>query len=79
MVLKTMVQNWFKRHETMENKVDTMVIQLTRVEERVSTLQRTEERTREQDRILAVIQNQLSEFRESLNGIGRKVREMQPG
>jgi hypothetical protein len=77
LALKLVIQSWFKRHDEVATKVDSMIIQLTRVEERVSTLQRTEERTHAQDRILAVIQAQIAEFRDDLNGVGRKVREMQ--
>ncbi len=77
LALKLVIQSWFKRHDEVASKVDSMIVQLTRVEERVSTLQRTEERTHAQDRILAVIQAQLQEFKDDLNGVGRKVRAME--
>lgn len=75
-IAKLMIQNWLKKHDDMAASVQTMMIQLTRIEERVSTLQRTEERTHAQDRILAVLQQQMSEFKDDLNGVGRKVREL---
>ncbi len=77
---KMMIQRWFTKneenHERWGTSIQSMLIQLTRIEERVSSLQRTEERTRQQDTILAVVQSQLSELRDDLNGVGRKVREM---
>ena len=76
LALKLVIQNWFKRHDEVAAKVDTMMIQLTRVEERVSSLQRTEERTRAQDGILAVLQSQFNELRDDLNSVGRKMRAM---
>lgn len=76
MALKMVVQNWFKRHDEVATLAQTMLIQLTRIEERVSSLQRTEERTRQQDTILAVVQSQVSELRDDLNGVGRKLREI---
>lgn len=75
-IAKLMIQNWLKKHDDMAANVQSMTIQLTRIEERVSTLQRTEERTHAQDRILAVLQTQLADFKEDLNGVGRKVREL---
>jgi hypothetical protein len=75
--LKMAIQSWFKRHDEVASLVQTMLIQMTRIEERVSSLQRTEERARQQDTILAVVQSQLSELRDDLNGVGRKVREIQ--
>ena len=50
--------------------------QTTRIEERVSTLQRTEERTHAQDRILAIVQTKLDELQQDVNGVGRKIRDM---
>ena len=76
LLLKIMVQNWFKRHDEVAALAQAMLIQLTRIEERVSTLQRTEERTYAQDRLLAVIQTQMTDLKEDVNGVGRKVREM---
>lgn len=76
LALKLVIQSWFKRHDEVASKVDTMMIQLTRVEERVSSLQRTEERTRAQDSILAVLQSQFMELKDDVNGVGRKLREM---
>lgn len=76
-IAKLLIQNWLKKHEAMESSVGTMLIQLTRIEERVSTLQRAEERARDQGRDIAVIQKQIEEFREDLNGVGRKVRSME--
>lgn len=75
-IAKTLIQNWLKKHDDMASEVRQMLIQVTRIDEKVSTLQRTEERTHQQDRILAVIQTQLAEFQNDLNGVGRKVREM---
>lgn len=78
---KVMIQRWFQKneenHERWGTSIQNILITLTRIEERVSTLQRTEERTRQQDTILAVVQSQLSELKSDLNGVGRKIREMQ--
>lgn len=76
-VAKVLIQRLLQSHDNVVNEIRAMVIQLTRVEERVTTLQRTEERTHAQDRMLAVIQNQMTEFKEDLNGVGRKLRTME--
>ncbi len=74
---KVLIQNWLKKHDAMEVLLQTMLVQMTRIEERVSALQRAEERARDQGRDIAVIEKQLEEFRADLNGVGRKVREIE--
>jgi hypothetical protein len=76
-IAKVLIQRLLQSHDNVVNEIRAMVVQLTRVEERVTTLQRTEERTHAQDRILAVMQSQLAEFKDDLNGVGRKVRAME--
>lgn len=79
-VAKLMIQRWLlkndQNHEKWALSIQNILIQLTRIEERVSTLQRAEERTHEQDRTIAVLQAQLAELKEDLNGVGRKVRDL---
>jgi hypothetical protein len=76
-IAKTMIQNWLKKHDDMASSVQTMLIQLTRIEERVNTLQRAEERSKDQAQKLAVIESQLGEFKDDLNGVGRKLRALE--
>lgn len=54
--LKLILQSWFKRHDEVATKVDAMVVQLTRVEERVNVLQRLEDRAHTQNQILEHLQ-----------------------
>lgn len=72
---KLMIQNWLKKHDDMASLMHAMTIQLTRVEERVSTLQRMEERTQAQDRALAVMQAQITEMQGYLDSVQRRMRE----
>jgi hypothetical protein len=79
-IAKIAIQKWFEKNEKNHERWGTLIqeiqISVTRIEERVLTLQRTEDRTRMQDQILAVLQTQMQEFKQDLNGVGRKVREM---
>ena len=75
-VAKTLITNWLNKLDDMASALQSLIIQTTRIEERVSTLQRTEERTHAQDRILAIVQTKLDELQQDVNGVGRKIRDM---
>lgn len=75
-IAKVMIQRFLKGHDDLTAEVRSMLIQLTRMEEQLKTLQRGEQTIREQDRALAVMAKEIEEFRQDLNGLGRKVREI---
>lgn len=76
-LLRLGVQRYLKAHDAMEAALHSMLIQLTRIEERVSTLQRGEERAQTQERSIAIMQTQVAELKEDLNGVGRKLRSLE--
>lgn len=77
LVLKIIVQAWFRKHEFMETALQEIKVQLARIEERMKGLQHYDEISRSQDRAIAVLQTRTSEFGEDLNGLGRKLRAME--
>ena len=77
-IAKIMIQRWLekndKAHDKWEGKIESMLLALTRIEEQVKVLRENVDRTRENERSLAVLEKNYDELRKGLNGLGAKVR-----
>ncbi len=72
-VAKVMLKNWLKKHDELGLAVQAAVTLLTRIDERVIQLLKTEERTREQDKSIAVLETRIDTVVKDLNGLGSRV------
>lgn len=78
-VAKVLLQNWFKRNEENHDKaatqIQSMSIGMTRIEEQLKVLGRIEAASRDQDKVLAVLQARFEKLMDDVNRMGRKLRE----
>lgn len=80
-VAKIMIQRWLdkndKAHDKWETKTGDILLAVTRIEEQVKVLRENADRTRENERAIAVLENKLTDMRQHLNGLGQKVRGLE--
>lgn len=68
-IAKLLITSWFKKHEQMAEALHTVTIQLTRIEERVTALQRAEERLKGWETALAVMKQKLDDLEERVTAV----------
>lgn len=77
-VARYLFQRWIQKndenHDRWGSKIQEILVSLARIEERFKTIEATDYRVREQDKILAVISEQIRQLQGGLNGLGQKVR-----
>lgn len=68
-VAKLIIASWLRKHEQMAEALHSVTIQLTRIEERVTALQRAEERLKDRETSIAVMHQKIEDLEERMTSL----------